>query len=207
MYRSDILLSKYPFKLPPLQYPYDSLEPYIDEETVYYHHDKHFAGYVNNLNSVLKQYPRLQVYTLFDLLTRPIGLPYPEREMILRNAGGVYNHDEYFSKLAPAKSVNHAPGGRLLEMINNTFGSFDSFRQNFEKAAKDVFGSGWAMLCLTRQGSLRIVKLRNQDTVVKDGARPIVVFDVWEHGYYLKYKNDRASYISNLWNLVVFPSL
>lgn len=207
METSDMLDRKYPFQLPALPYSYDALEPYIDEETMYYHHDKHFQTYINNLNGALEGYPALQDYTLRQLLLRPNGLPPAQRETISRNAGGVFNHDAFFRHLAPANAASHAPKGALLELIGRTYGSFEECKTLVSARAKAVFGSGWTQLCLTRQGRLRIVNLKDQETVLPGGMRPLILFDVWEHAYYLKYKNDRADYIQNLWNVVVFPEI
>jgi Fe-Mn family superoxide dismutase len=202
----QMLNQKYPFELPPLAYSYDALEPYIDAETVHIHHDKHFKAYVDNLNAALKNSPRLQNKTLRELLMRPSVLPVA----VNRNAGGVYNHSLYFDKIAPPDGQN-LPTGKLSGAIDKYFGSFDNFKKIFSDNAKNVFGSGWTYLVTVRPGDpmpggLRIINTQNQDTPLAYGMSPIILFDVWEHAYYLKYKNDRAAYIENMWNIVKFNS-
>ena len=195
-------LLSYPYELPPLPYAYDALEPYVDAETMHYHHDKHFASYINNLNAALKPYPALQSMPLDALLTRP--LPQAARTDILRNAGGVYNHKFFFEHLSPPDG--NGPDPMLEARIEARWGSFQAFRDEFTKAALSVFGSGWACLA-QRGGHLSIVTLANQETVLSPDlfrAAPIMLMDVWEHAYYLKYKNARADYIKALWNVVKF---
>lgn len=194
---------RYPFELPPLRYPYDSLEPYIDEETMYYHHDEHFAAYVENLNQALTNNPKLQRMTLLQLLRNPSKIPLD----VVRNAGGVYNHMLFFDKIAPEIESNHMPSGRLAEMINKTFGSFDRFKMMFSQRANELFGSGWTYLTLTPQRTLRIVNKPNQDTPIAENETTLILFDVWEHAYYLGYRNMRDDYIEQLWHVITFPDL
>ncbi|GHU96866.1 superoxide dismutase [Clostridia bacterium] len=193
----------YPYKLPPLPYPYDALEPYIDEETMHYHHDKHFQTYIDNLNAALAPYPALQALPLEELLAYP-NLPDKARDAILNNGGGVYNHDAFFKGLSPAGANNHQPAGELAKIIDSAFGSFDSFKKTFNETALSVFGSGWAMLGLTPGGAPAIIKLANQSTASVLHMKPVVLADVWEHAYYLKYKNLRADYLNAFWNVVKF---
>lgn len=195
----------YPYELPPLPYAYDALEPHIDTETMRYHHDKHFAAYTVNLNKALEPYPQLQKLTLEQLLSRP--LPTAARESILHNGGGVYNHGKFFDGLAPASKAAQDRNETLSAMLDKTFGSMENFKKTFTQTAMDVFGSGWACLVMTRQGGLKIVTLHNQETVVPMHAAPIILFDVWEHAYYLKYKNERAKYVYNLWDVIITPKL
>lgn len=192
----------YPYELPPLPFDYDALEPYIDAETMHYHHDKHFKTYVDELNKTLAQYPRLQKLTLPELLSQK-SLPVK----ILNNAGGVYNHTLYFSGLSPAGCACHQPSGEMLRLIEETFESFENFKEIFMSLAKDVFGSGWTVLFLTPQGQLKIANLKNQDTLLPMNYFPILYVDVWEHAYYLKYKNERVKYLENIWNVLDFPML
>jgi Fe-Mn family superoxide dismutase len=200
-----MLYESYPFELPPLPYPYDALEPYISAETLHYHHDKHFKTYVDNLNAALTPYPVLHGYTLRELLcAKPASLPPKQREAIAHNAGGVYNHSVYFAGLAPSSGEN-LPGEPLYSEICHMFGSFDRFKEVFTQNAKDVFGSGWSYLVRTPGGKLKIINTKNQDTPIRFNYRPIITFDVWEHAYYLDYKNLRASYIEGLWHIVKYP--
>lgn len=202
-----MLNDTYPFELPPLPYDYDDLEPYIDTETMHYHHDKHFQTYITNLNNALAPYPALQKLTLRELLASPNLLPTKVFLAIMRNGGGVYNHDLFFKKLAPPAAKNHQPTGALLAAIENTFGSFDHFKEVFTKQALAVFGSGYTYLIMLKDGALQIVNLANQDTLLADGYQPLILVDVWEHAYYLKYKNSRADYLKNIWQVIKFPVL
>jgi len=200
-----MLDSHFPYVLPPLPYGYDALEPFIDTETMHYHHDKHFATYIDNLNKALEPYPPLQKLSLVELLRRPSVIPERARAAVLKNGGGVYNHSLFFQKLAPAGGVVHEPSGRLATMIDRQFGGFDAFREAFSQKALAVFGSGWTYLLLTPRGKLKIESFPNQDTPVESGNVPVILFDVWEHAYYLKYKNLRQEYVDNIWNVVRFP--
>lgn len=194
---------RYPYELPPLPYAYEALEPYIDAETMHYHHDKHFAAYINNLNQALAPYPALQTLTLEQLLARP-SLPSPARDAILHNGGGVYNHHFFFAHLAP-------PVGDVrpteATQIQKTFGSWEKFKVAFSTAAAGIFGSGWACLVRTRSGEWKIITLANQETPVAKRAQPLLLFDVWEHAYYLKYRNVRADYVDALWNVARFAEI
>jgi len=192
----------YPFSLPPLPYAYDALEPYIDEETMHYHYDKHFAGYIDKLNHALEPYDFLHDLPLEQILCSENGLPPEARTDIMNNAGGVYNHSLFFDLLAPADVDVHEPQGTLLEAIEGFYGSFESFKEEFSKQAGAVFGSGWTVLASDTEGNLSIVNVENQDVLLCQGLEPVILFDVWEHAYYLKYKNDRADYIKNLWNVI-----
>lgn len=193
--------NRYPYELPPLPYDYDTLEPYIDEETMFYHHDKHFRKYIDNLNSALKNNPRLQQLTLTQLLHMQKTLP-PD---IKRNAGGVYNHMLFFERLAPERYDSHMPGDELMRLINKTYRSFNGFKELFSHQASQVFGSGYTFLTVTPQKTLKIVSKPNQDTPIENNETPLILIDVWEHAYYLKYKNARMDYIENFWNVVKFP--
>ena len=194
-----MLTSTYPFSLPPLPYPYDALEPYIDTQTMELHHDRHFKAYIDNLNKALENYPSLKRLNLLELVRNQDNLPVD----VCRNAGGVYNHNLFFEGIGPPDG-NNLPTGRLSDMIDRKFGSFEGFKKQFSDSAKAVFGSGFTYLVTDKGGNLRIVNTKNQNTPVKWGYTPIILFDVWEHAYYLKYKNVRADYIENLWNVVKF---
>ena len=196
-----MLTNIYPFSLPEIPYPYDSLEPYIDTETMHYHYDKHFKTYIDNLNKALEPYPALKKKTLYELVRHQDNLPID----VSRSAGGTYNHFMFFNKIGP-KNENSIPSERLSQIIDKTFGSFENFKKKFSDNAKSVFGSGWTYLVVTREGRLKIVNTRNQQTPVQSGYTPIILFDVWEHAYYLKYKNLRADYVENIWNVVQFDA-
>ncbi|MGL5756929.1 MAG: superoxide dismutase [Paraclostridium sp.] len=188
------------FTLMPLPYSYDALEPYIDKETMIIHHDKHHQAYVDNLNKTLSSYPNLSNKTLEELLTNTSSLPNDIRQNIINNGGGVYNHDFFWTIMGPNKGGK--PLGELSKAIETSFGSFDNFKQEFNKSALSRFGSGWAWLVSDSKGNLSIMSTSNQDTPISLGLKPIIAIDVWEHAYYLKYKNKRSDYIENWWNVV-----
>lgn len=197
----------YPFVLPPLPYAYDALEPVISAETMHFHHDKHFAAYVEKLNAALKPYPHLHNLTLESLLAVPSRLPGMARCDILRNGGGVYNHALFFAGLAPQGTPVHHPAGQLRRMVDSTFGSFEDFKKAFRQQAMQVFGSGWTVLALSPEGRLNIMNLKNQDTLLCTRHLPLLYVDVWEHAYYLQYQNRRAEYLDAIWEVLRFPKL
>ena len=188
----------YPFENTPLPYGYDALEPYIDEKTMHLHHDRHLQAYIDNLNSALKQHPRLQALPLAQLIHTAGQMPGKDCAAIARNAGGVYNHLFFFDGMRPAGK--RAPEGALAAAIHRRFGSLDGFREEFTQAALSVFGSGYAWLVNGRQG-LCLVTTANQETPA-GAATPLLNLDVWEHAYYLKHYNKRADYISDWWSVV-----
>lgn len=190
----------YPYQLIPLPYAYDALEPYIDEETMHLHHDKHLQTYVDNLNKALAGCPSLQSVPLSALLARWETLPEQVRESVRNNGGGVYNHDLFFSLMAPAQGQK--PQGALLQAICRSFGSYDRWQERFKAAALGRFGSGWAWLVVCHGGWLTIATTANQDVPFASGVCPILLLDVWEHAYYLKYQNRRAEYIDNWFSVV-----
>ena len=197
----------YPFTLPALPYPYDALEPAIHAETMHFHHDKHFASYVESFNAALKPYPQLHGLPLETLLENPARLPDSARCAILRSGGGVYNHALFFAGLAPADKGIHVPSGKLGRMIAASFGSFEQLKARFTQSALSVFGSGWTVLALAPGGRLCIINLKNQDTLLCTGYRPLVYVDVWEHAYYLQYQNRRAEYLDQIWSVLTFHQL
>ncbi|HOV27853.1 MAG TPA: superoxide dismutase [Pseudobacteroides sp.] len=186
--------------LPELPYSYDALEPYVDKETMAIHHTKHHAAYVNNLNGALEKYPELQEKTLFELLTSLDTLPQDVYWAVRNNAGGHYNHTLFWNSMS--QSSGSEPQGELRKKIDETFGSFDGFKDVFAKSALARFGSGWAWLVKDKDGKLSVVSTANQDTPLSDGFTPLLGLDVWEHAYYLKYNNRRADYIDAWWNVV-----
>ena len=189
----------YPFINEPLPYAYDALEPFIDEQTMRLHHDRHLQTYIDHLNDALKRAPRLQALPLVQLIQRAGSLPQPLQTDIRNNAGGVYNHRFFFEGLK--RSAERRPRGRLLEEIDRQFGDFAGFLSAFQKAALSVFGSGYAWLVRGRRG-LRILTTPNQNCPVEQGLCPVLTIDVWEHAYYLKHYNVRAGYVEDFLNLV-----
>ncbi len=198
-----MLNEKYPFKLPQYEYSFQAFEPYIDSETMYIHYEKLFKGYIDNLNKALANYPTFHKMTLYELLTTPFFLRNPQFVDIIRYAGGVYNHYMYFNKIAPPFE-KQVPNENLMINIESTFGSFNKFQDIFSNEAKKVFGSGWTYLVTDQNGRLNVMSTKNQDTPLIMGLKPIILIDIWEHAYFLKYKNLRVDYINNMWNLYVW---
>lgn len=191
----------YKFINPPLPYAYDALEPYIDEETMHLHHDKHLQTYVDNLNNALKDYPEYQNTSLQDLIIYASSLPTAIQTTVKNNAGGVYNHIFYFFNLREPVEHPILPDP-LASYIESSFGSFDEFQKKLTSAALSVFGSGYAWLVLTPMGKLTIATTPNQDTPLPLGLGPVLNLDVWEHAYYLKHHNVRADYIKDWFQVV-----
>lgn len=189
----------YPFENLPLPYSFDALEPFIDEKTMRLHHDKHLQTYINNLNKLLEENPRLQGLSLENLIKCKLNLPREKEIAVRNNAGGVYNHRFYFDLLK--NPSDNEPSGTLLNKVECSFKSFDNFKSEFKKAALSVFGSGYAWL-VSDCGKLRIVTTANQNNPLSLGLKPILTIDVWEHAYYLKHYNLRADYIDDWFNVV-----
>ena len=183
-----------------LPYPYDALEPYIDAQTMRFHHGKHYAGYTRNLNAAVNSYPDLQRQSAEDLLRNLDEIPQPILTTIRNNGGGYVNHKMFWEIMSP--NGGGMPNGSLAIAIEEDFGSFEKFQETFNKAARTRFGSGWAWLVIGDDGKLEVTSTANQDSPLMEGKYPIMGLDVWEHAYYLKYKNKRGSYIENWWNVV-----
>lgn len=195
----DQELSASPAKLPPLPYDYTALSQAIDGETMKLHHDAHHASYVNNLNDALKKYPDLQNKSVEALLRDLENLPEDIRTKVRNNGGGHLNHTIFWQIMSP--DGGGQPTGKLAEEINQTFGSFDAFKQQFNAAGASRFGSGWVWLVRNPQGQLQITTTSNQDSPIMEGLYPIMGNDVWEHAYYLRYRNRRGEYLNNWWNV------
>jgi Fe-Mn family superoxide dismutase len=190
----------YKFELKPLPYAYEALEPYIDAETMHFHHDKHLQTYVNNLNNALEKYPELYNWNLKKLVKEYKKLPEEIQIPIKNNAGGVFNHNFYFDNIGNASK--NEPSGSLKTAIENTFGSFENFKTEFKTSALGRFGSGYAWLVSNSKKEISLLSTANQDTPLNLDLIPILTVDVWEHAYYLKYKNLRATYLDNWFNVV-----
>jgi Fe-Mn family superoxide dismutase len=188
------------FTLPPLPYAYDALEPYIDGETMRFHHDKHHAAYVRNLNAAVSRYPQWQMSSAQELVKALKKLPRDVQTTIRNNGGGHLNHTLFWEIMTPGGSA--MPTGALAEAITRTFGDFAAVKTAFNQAGASVFGSGWVWLVGNKQGQLQIITTPNQDSPLMQGLYPIIGNDVWEHAYYLKYRNNRADYLSQWWNVV-----
>lgn len=189
------------FEVPPLPYPYEALEPYIDTETMHLHHDKHHQAYVTNLNNALQgQSEQLASYSVDDLVKNIAQVPESIRTAVQNNGGGHVNHSMFWQIMKP--NGGGTPTGDLASAIDQAFGSFDQFKDTFNKAGLARFGSGWAWLVLNQSGQLQVVSTANQDSPLMTGHYPVMGNDVWEHAYYLKYKNVRADYLNAWWNVV-----
>lgn len=190
----------YPFQLPELGYAYDALEPHIDARTMEIHHSKHHAGYTSKLNAALEGHTDLQDQSAEDLLRSIDSLPADIRGGVRNNGGGFVNHALFWQVIAPGGAS--APGGELAAAIDAACGSLEEFRDQFSGAAGTRFGSGWAWLAASSDGSLKVYSTANQDSPLMEGLTPILGLDVWEHAYYLNYQNRRPDYIAAFWNLV-----
>ncbi|KKP43329.1 MAG: Superoxide dismutase [Parcubacteria group bacterium GW2011_GWA2_33_14] len=188
------------YELPILPYEYNALEPYIDEETMKIHHDKHHAAYVNNLNTAIEKYPDLFSKSSEDLLINLNEVPEDIKAAVRNNAGGHINHSAFWQSMSP--NAGGEPKGKLGEEINKSFGNFEEFKNKFNDAGVKRFGSGWVWLVVNKEGKLDIVSTPNQDNPIMDGQKPLLGNDVWEHAYYLKYKNMRVDYLKAWWSVV-----
>ncbi len=194
--------NRYPFVLPPLPYAYDALEPDLDARLLRYHHDKHFGAAVDNLNALLAPYPVYQSWTLRELCLNWAQLPDEIAPDVRNNAGSVFNHTLYFERLHPLPPS--APSAPLEGAITRTFGGMDGLYKAMKGVALSVFGSGWAVLAVGRDGNLTILKTKNQDTVLP--LEPVLCCDMWEHAYYLQYQNRRKEYFNAWWRLIDWPN-
>ncbi len=192
------------YKLPELPYSYDALEPYIDAETMKLHHDKHHASYVKNLNDAIEKHSELASKTAEDLILDLNNIPEDIRTAVRNNGGGHVNHSMFWQIMGlPSEALaKEGPKGELAEEIKKYFGSFADFQKKFEETGLKRFGSGWVWLVKDRDRKLDIVSTANQDNPISDGLFPVMGNDVWEHAYYLKYKNMRADYLKAWWNVV-----
>jgi len=184
--------------LPPLPYDYKALEPWIDEQTMRIHHDKHHQAYLDNLLKAIAG-TDLENREVTQILADLGRVPENIRTAVRNHGGGFVNHNLFWEVMGP--NAGGAPAGELAKAIGTTFGSFDSFKDKFAAAAMGQFGSGWAWL-VVEKGGLAVRNLPNQDSPLSNGDTPILGLDVWEHAYYLKYQNRRAEYVTNWWNVV-----
>jgi superoxide dismutase, Fe-Mn family len=185
--------------LPKLGFDYKDLEPYIDAETMRVHHQGHHQAYVEKLNAALAKAPHLQQTSLEELLAAPDSVPVGLREEIRNNGGGHFNHSLFWQILTPKKQEIKP---NLAAAIRTQYGSFDNFKNTFTDVAMRHFGSGYAWFCLNRNSHLVIASLPNQDTPLAEGCEPLLLLDLWEHAYYLKYQNQRHEFIAAFWNIV-----
>jgi superoxide dismutase, Fe-Mn family len=186
--------------LPPLPYPTDALEPYIDKMTMEIHHGRHHKAYVDNLNKALESAPELQNKAVEDLLRNFKSVPANIQNAVRNNGGGHANHTLFWEIMGP--NTGGLPTGEMAGAIQAAFGDFDQFKAKIKEAAVGRFGSGWAWLVVGADRKLQVLSTANQDSPLMDGQTPILGLDVWEHAYYLKYQNKRADYVDQWWNVV-----
>lgn len=184
--------------LPDLPYAYDALEPQIDKETMTLHHDKHHATYVANANAALEKHPEIGE-DLVALLSDVSAIPEDIRQALINNGGGHLNHALFWELLSPEKTEITS---EVASAIDEAFGSFDAFKEKFTAAATGRFGSGWAWLVVNKEGKLEVTSTANQDTPISEGKQPILGLDVWEHAYYLNYRNVRPNYIKAFFEII-----
>jgi Fe-Mn family superoxide dismutase len=187
-----------PFEVPPLPYPYDALEPHIDEQTMRVHHDKHHQAYVDNANAALEGTP-LADESVAQVLTNLESLPTDKQTPVRNNAGGHANHSFFWEIMGP--DGGGEPSGSLADAVNDTFGSLDELKKAVNDAGVKRFGSGWTWLVWDGTG-LAVMSTPNQDSPLLEARVPILGIDVWEHAYYLKYQNRRPDYLTAWWNVV-----
>lgn len=181
------------FELMTLPYAPEALEPVISKKTLEFHHGKHLAGYVNNLNVLLKESP-LAGLSLEEIVCKADG-------GILNNAGQILNHNLYFGQFCAPKA-NNMPVGELAAAIVRDFGSFEAFKDEFQKKGATLFGSGWVWLSADKAGKLIITQETNAANPIQKGLKPLLTFDVWEHAYYLDYQNRRPDHLAALWQII-----
>jgi Fe-Mn family superoxide dismutase len=189
-----------PFKLPPLGYAFEALEPHIDAQTMMIHHDRHHAAYVNNANQLVEKWPELATTPIETVLADLTKVPDAVRAGVRNNVGGHWNHTFFWELMAPGGATE--PGNELKVAIDNAFGSSANMIEKVNAAGLARFGSGWSWLVLNKDKKFDIVSTANQDTPLELGLKPILGVDVWEHAYYLKYQNRRADYLKAWWNTV-----
>ena len=191
------------FELMALPYAQDALEPVISKQTLEFHHGKHLAGYVNNLNGLLEGSPLAEL-PLEEIVLKATG-------GMLNNAGQILNHEMYFGQFLPCKrpevercapKADNKPVGKLAEAIARDFGSFEVFKEEFQKKGATLFGSGWVWLSADKNGKLVITQETNAANPIQKGLKPLLTFDVWEHAYYLDYQNRRPDHLAALWQIV-----
>ena len=191
------------YEVPALPYDYAALEPFIDAETMKFHHDKHHLAYVNNVNAALATHPELAAKPVDELIRELATVPEDIRGAVRNNGGGHSNHSLFWTIMGPVGSegVGGEPTGEIAAQIKADFGDFEALKKAFNEAGTKQFGSGWAWLVLA-DGKLKVISTANQDSPLTQGLYPILGNDVWEHAYYLKYQNLRPKYLEAWWNVV-----
>jgi len=192
------------YVLPPLPYAYDALEPYIDKKTMQVHHDEHHKSYVEKLNKALEAHPDFQ-YPLEELLATIPNLPVEIACEVKNQGGGHANHTLFWTLLTP-KFTDLQPCA-FTNLLNSTYGGLDNFKKQFTETATKHFGSGWAWLCTDLKGKLHLFSTKDHESPITQGMLPLLVLDLWEHAYYLKYQNKRPEFIQAFWNIVNWPEV
>lgn len=190
---SDVTVATH-FAAKPLPYAYDAYAPAISPETMHYHHDKHYAGYVDKLNALTADTPYADM-TLEQIVMTTEG-------PLFNNASQAWNHEFFFDALSPENRAQHRPEGALKTAIDKSFGSFEALKREMERQAADLFGSGWVWLVLNRDGQLSVVSTKNAGNPLTDSQWPLLCIDVWEHAYYIDYRNRRADAVKALWSVI-----
>jgi superoxide dismutase, Fe-Mn family len=187
------------FELPDLPYAHDALEPHIDKRTMEIHHGKHHQGYTNKLNAALEGHDFANL-PVEEVLRRIDEVPANKKQAVINNGGGYANHNLFWTVMSP--NGGGKPSGDLAKAIDDAFGSFDAFKEEFSTAAATQFGSGWGWLVVDDSGNLKVTSTANQNSPIMDGLTPVLGVDVWEHAYYLNYQNRRPDYLEAFWNVV-----
>ncbi|MDQ3000134.1 MAG: superoxide dismutase [Fibrobacterota bacterium] len=188
------------FTLPPLPYPTNALEPFYDKDTLEIHHGKHHAAYVEKLNKATEGIPAFQDKGIDDILADLDSIPHGMRQAVINNGGGHANHSLFWSTMGPGKGGD--PKGKIGEAIKKEFGSFQEFKKKFTTLALEMFGSGWTFLVQDADGKLQMMNLPNQDSPISKRLQPLLLVDLWEHAYYLKFQNRRPEWVETWWNVV-----
>jgi Fe-Mn family superoxide dismutase len=181
-----------PFQQPPLPFARDAMKPFLSEEQIHYHYDKHHAAYFKNLNALVEGKPEAAM-PLTEVIVQSTG-------GLFNNAAQAWNHSFYWAGMKPGGGGN--PTGDLAAALKRDFGSVENFKKEMTEKAAKLFGSGWAWLAAAPNGNLEVIPLGNADTPLKHGKKPLLTIDVWEHAYYLDYKNERPRYVEGFWNVV-----
>jgi len=187
------------YELPTLPYAYDALEPYISEEVMKLHHDKHHQTYVDKLNAAIDGYPEFDSKPIEYFLENIELIPEQIKQAVVNHGGGHANHS-FFWNIMKSQGGN-VPTGRLLEAIDKEFGDLEKFKDKFSNEAMSLFGSGWTWL-VTKESKLKIISTQNQNTPLSEGCTPLIAIDLWEHAYYPQYQNRRAEYVKAWWNVI-----
>ena len=182
------------FALIALPYEPEALEPVISRETIEFHYGKHLQTYVDNLNKLIAG-TEFEAMPLEEIVCKSHG-------GIFNNAGQILNHNMYFTQFSPVDANNHAPKGAILDAINRDFGSFEAFQKEFEQKGVTLFGSGWVWLSADKDGKLVITQETNANNPITKGLKPLLTMDVWEHAYYIDYRNRRAAHLQTLWQII-----